>query len=126
MTFQYSSLGYMVASTLPAELYGIPFDQYVQHEILTPLGMGDTTFDTDFAARTGRRSDGFIRQRQHLPTCGKEGGIGLGRRSCHGTHANIGFGNLGEGRMKDHLGIISSTSDMVSRLVCEYRRCADT
>jgi hypothetical protein len=33
----------MVASTLPAELYDIPFNQYVQHGNLTPLGMGDTT-----------------------------------------------------------------------------------
>lgn len=115
---------YMVASTLPEHLYGIPFKEYVQDNILRPLGMRDTTYDVKAALETGYRADGFVRRHQNLSACIEEGKIAgggyssgcLGETACNGwfVKAEDAEWNAGPG------GIITSGRDMVRSLFYLY------
>lgn len=112
--FQYSNTGYLVASTIPERLYGIPFTQYVQNHLLSPLGMRDTTYDPKVAARTGRRVDGFVRSGQDPKACAADGVEGLRGKTCQGDHVNIGWHTRSRDTIAGQGGIISSSRDMVS------------
>lgn len=113
--WQYNNLAYVVASSFPEYLYGIPYTTYVQKNIFAPLGMNDTTYDVDKAIRSGRRSDSFMRRHQNVSACVDDvDGTKFGK-SCQGEMVNIGW-------MKETMrdagagGVISSARDMASCL----------
>jgi CubicO group peptidase (beta-lactamase class C family) len=61
--FQYCNLGYLVAGHLVETLSGVPWEEYVQSRLLTPLGMGRSNLsvgemlaDPDHATAYERRS----------------------------------------------------------------------
>jgi CubicO group peptidase (beta-lactamase class C family) len=65
--FQYCNLGYLVAGYLVEELSGLPWEQYVQSRLLTPLGMdrsnlsvGEMLADPDHATAYERRSGAVV------------------------------------------------------------------
>ncbi|MBI5668163.1 MAG: beta-lactamase family protein [Chloroflexi bacterium] len=45
VTFEYSNYGYAILGRIIANVTGVPYQTYIQDELLTPLGMMDTTFD---------------------------------------------------------------------------------
>ncbi|MBK8030285.1 MAG: beta-lactamase family protein [Chloroflexi bacterium] len=46
VTFEYSNLGYAILGRIVTNVAGMPYQAYVNREILTPLGMTSTTFDS--------------------------------------------------------------------------------
>ncbi|KAJ9091787.1 hypothetical protein QFC21_007090 [Naganishia friedmannii] len=118
--WQYNNLMYVVASTLPEHLYGTPFTQYVEENIFSPLGMGDTTYDLGAATQTGHRADAFVRHGQNLSACIEEGKVPgggysaecLGETACNGwfVRAEDAEWNAGPG------GVITSGKDMATWL----------
>lgn len=107
-SWQYNNLAYLVASTLPEHIYGIPFEKFVQERIFDPLGMTQTTYSP---ARKNR-SDAFMRKGMDLKACvGDLKGKSLSKE-CLGEAVNIGF--MREGAMNAGPGgIASSAKDMV-------------
>ncbi|KAF8189864.1 beta-lactamase/transpeptidase-like protein [Mycena galopus ATCC 62051] len=59
---QYNNRMYTVLSHLPQALLNITYEEYVQDNIFTPLGLADTTYFYADAVKTGRLADGFLRQ----------------------------------------------------------------
>lgn len=110
---QYTGLGYYVASMVPERLHGIPFTQYVQAQILSPLGMSDTTYDPEVAARTGRRTDGFVRERRELDKWAQDTGRDVASAECRGIPTNIGYWTKSKETIAAQSGVISSPRDMV-------------
>jgi CubicO group peptidase (beta-lactamase class C family) len=99
---------------VPERLYGIPFTQYVQDQILTPLGMSDTTYAPEVAGRTGRRADGFVRIARDLETFAKDAKRDVTSAACQGVATSIGFWTESKETIAGQAGIISSPRDMVS------------
>jgi CubicO group peptidase (beta-lactamase class C family) len=58
-TFQYSNLGLTLAGEIISERSGVPYERYVRHNILDPLGMGNTYPDIPEAHRGGRLATGY-------------------------------------------------------------------
>ena len=57
--FQYSNLGLTLAGELVRELSGVPFEEYVQGNVLDPLGLGDTRPRMPEELRGGRLATGY-------------------------------------------------------------------
>lgn len=57
--FQYSNLGLTLAGEIVAEVSGQPYGEYVQQNILTPLGLEDTTPEIPKEHRGGRFATGY-------------------------------------------------------------------
>lgn len=113
--WQYNNVAYTVASTFPEHLYGIAFEQYVQENIFTPLGMVDTTYDTEKATASGQRSDSFARKGMCLDGCMEDLDNPRIRKEYQGELVNVGF--LPQGAMSAGFGgIITSAKDMVRLL----------
>ncbi|MDR3295294.1 MAG: beta-lactamase family protein [Clostridiales Family XIII bacterium] len=55
--YRYSNLGYEILGALTAELSGVPFEVFVDENILKPLEMRDTTFLTWLRSAEGRAMD---------------------------------------------------------------------
>jgi CubicO group peptidase (beta-lactamase class C family) len=58
-TFQYSNLGLSLAGEIVREVSGVPYDEYVRQNILTPLGMRDTYPEMPEQHRGGQLADGY-------------------------------------------------------------------
>ena len=99
--FQYCNSGYLVASTIPEQLLGLPFTQFVQEKVFEPLKLQDTTYDPAWAKSTGRRADGFIRSK-------------TARHGLDLERTNIGWFTTSKITLAGQGGIISSACDMVS------------
>jgi CubicO group peptidase (beta-lactamase class C family) len=113
--WQYNNFAYAVASTFPEYLYGIAFEQYVEENILTPLGMMDTMYDGRRAIASGQRSDAFVRKGMRLDDCIHELDKRVIREEYQGELVNVGF--LPQGSMSaGGSGVITSARDMVRLL----------
>jgi CubicO group peptidase (beta-lactamase class C family) len=99
---------------VPERLYGIPFTRYVKEHILDPLGMSDTTYDPEVAARTGRRADGFVRTGRDLEAFAKDDEKDIASPECQGVATNIGFWTESKETIAGQSGLISSPRDIVS------------
>lgn len=107
-TWQYNNLAYIVASTLPEHIYGIPFENFVQERVFDPLGMTQTTYSP---ARTNR-SDAFVRKGMDVEACVEDLSGKMLSMECLGESVNIGF--VREGAMNAGPGgVVSSARDMV-------------
>jgi CubicO group peptidase (beta-lactamase class C family) len=107
-TWQYNNLGYIVASTLPEHIYGIPFETFVKERIFDPLGMTET----GYSPSSVNRSDAFVRRGMDLLACVQdlEGTTFSGK--CLGESVNIGPTPGGE-MIAGAGGVVSSAKDMV-------------
>lgn len=113
--WQYNNFAYAVASTFSEYLYGIAFEQYVQENILTPLGMMDTMYDGRRAIASGQRSDAFVRKGMCLDECNQDLDGKKIRKEYQGEMVNVGF--LPQGAMSaGGAGVITSAKDMVRHL----------
>jgi CubicO group peptidase (beta-lactamase class C family) len=124
--WQYNNLAYIVASTFSEHIYGIPFETYVEDNILAPLGMNATSYDGALAKASGRRSDSFVRRGMDVGACLDDLKTGKGKigRRCQGELVNVGF--VHEGRMNAGPGgIITSGNDMVRPCPFSSRSHAD-
>ncbi|WP_414660848.1 serine hydrolase domain-containing protein [Horticoccus sp. 23ND18S-11] len=78
--FEYSNLGYALLGAIISQVAGVPYQQYITREILTPLGMKDTVweFSTVPAAKLalGYRSAGAGWQLEPLLHDGSYGAMG--------------------------------------------------
>lgn len=57
--FQYSNLGLTLLGEIIAQVSGVPFDQYIQENILNPLQMADTRTSMPESLWRGRLSTGY-------------------------------------------------------------------
>ena len=53
--WQYSNIGFEVLADLIAKVSGVPFEDYIQRQILTPLGMRKSTLQHDMTAALAAR-----------------------------------------------------------------------
>ncbi|TMJ19516.1 MAG: beta-lactamase family protein [Alphaproteobacteria bacterium] len=66
--FEYSNLGYALLGRIVTNVSGRPFEDYIQSEIMRPLGMNDTGYDVSrvprdrFAAGWRWENDAFVRE----------------------------------------------------------------
>jgi len=70
--FQYSNLGMALAGHIVGEVSGIPYDQYVEENILNPLGLENTSPEIPLHKRNGQLATGYsgkLREggRKHIP-----------------------------------------------------------
>ncbi|KAF8316077.1 beta-lactamase/transpeptidase-like protein [Clavulina sp. PMI_390] len=73
--FQYTNWGYMTLAHIISVLSRQSFHSFVDQHIFAPLNLTRTTYNTSFAASTGRFAEGFITVRRGVPK--DEGGIGF-------------------------------------------------
>lgn len=107
-TWQYNNLGYIVASTLPEHIYGIPFETFVKERIFDPLGMTETSYSP---ARVNR-SDAFVRRGMDFLACLQDLEGKALSSGCLGESVNIGPTPTG-GMHAGPGGVVSSAKDMV-------------
>lgn len=55
---EYSNLGYALLGRIVSNVSGMRYQDYIRRQIMTPLGMGSTTYDI-FASPTDRRAIGY-------------------------------------------------------------------
>jgi CubicO group peptidase (beta-lactamase class C family) len=80
---KYSNLGYQLLGEIVHRVSGTPYTQYVQREILTPLGMTSTTFEPIPERLAGRIATGYsgrtfsdeLEAAPHVAGVGAEGGL---------------------------------------------------
>lgn len=58
MAMEYSNLGYATLGRIIGKVSGVPYQDYIRREIMTPLTMASTSFDI-FASPTARRAIGY-------------------------------------------------------------------
>jgi CubicO group peptidase (beta-lactamase class C family) len=107
-SWQYNNIAYLVASTLPEHIYGIPFETFVQERIFDPLGMTETTYTVP----RENRSDAFKRRRMDLQACEEDLKENSFSRECLGESVDIGWMPVGE-MMAGPGGVVTSARDMV-------------
>lgn len=80
LAFEYSNLGYALLGRVLTNVSGEPYQAFVRHTILEPLGMARTTFDAFEAARDdfawGYRLDEGAWSRERLEPDGEVGAMG--------------------------------------------------
>ncbi|KAF8514430.1 beta-lactamase/transpeptidase-like protein [Hysterangium stoloniferum] len=59
-TAQYNNHMYVVASHIISKMTGMPFVSYVYRNIIVPIGLSSTTYNTCWAEESGKLVDGFI------------------------------------------------------------------
>lgn len=63
---------YMVASSVIEAETGIPYSEYLEHEIISKLPFRDATINSTKAQSTGHLAEGFVRVARNA----SEGGLG--------------------------------------------------
>jgi serine-type D-Ala-D-Ala carboxypeptidase/endopeptidase len=58
LSMEYSNLGYAILGRIVSNVSGLRYEDYIQREIMAPLGMASTGYDI-FASPIGRRSIGY-------------------------------------------------------------------
>lgn len=117
-TFQYTNAAYLIATTVPENLYGVPFAEYIQENMLDKLNMTNTYLDLAVTPPEEKRSQGFARKNQQVGACIQdEHKIGFSR-SCLEDKVNIGYFDYKLERLHGHWGVISNARDMVRK--CLY------
>lgn len=58
LAMEYSNLGYATLGRIVGNVSGVPYQDYIRREIMTPLGMSSTTYDV-FASPQSRRALGY-------------------------------------------------------------------
>lgn len=104
----------------------VPYWDFVQENILNPLGMSLTTYDLTSATESGRRADGNIRQGRNMTRCAEFlQGLDWSKipqdrdfkvdPSCMGDRKSIGWPTRGEAPSQAGPGgVITCARDMVS------------
>lgn len=111
--WQYNNIAYVVASTFPEHLYGVPYERYVEENIFSPLGLGDTMFDVGRAGASGRRAEAFVRTGMDVDACKRDlKGMGWSEK-CRGTRVNLGQVPHQSRMFAGPAGVITSAKDMV-------------
>jgi CubicO group peptidase (beta-lactamase class C family) len=65
--FHYANYGFDLAGYILQERSGVPFEDYVRERVLEPLGMSDSTFDLEAAARAQNRAVGHNTRGADVP-----------------------------------------------------------
>jgi len=102
--WRYNNEHYIVLAHIILTLTGIPYADWVRKHIFEPIGMDSATNDSHDAARTGRRTDGFVRSGLDRR---QKGSMGIARGIGWWTESD-GMWCLGPG------GIAMSAKDGVS------------
>ena len=81
LAFEYSNLGYALLGRVLTNVSGEPYQAYLRHTFLEPLGMAHTTFDAPAAAAHGDyafgyRLDGVTWSRERIEPDGEVGAMG--------------------------------------------------
>jgi CubicO group peptidase (beta-lactamase class C family) len=80
IAFEYSNLGYALLGRVITNVSGEPYQRFIRHTLLQPLGMTRTTFDAFEAARGdfawGYRCDSNVFSRERLEPDGEVGAMG--------------------------------------------------
>lgn len=63
--FHYSNSGYLVLGAIIEKVAGVPYVQFLQDNILTPLGMKDTGYDS-WTQIIPKRASGYVRRKGQL------------------------------------------------------------
>jgi serine-type D-Ala-D-Ala carboxypeptidase/endopeptidase len=58
LAMEYSNLGYAILGRIISNVSGVRYEDYIQRELMAPLGMASTGYDI-FASPVGRRSIGY-------------------------------------------------------------------
>jgi len=117
-TFQYNNMHYATAALIVGRLSGLEYTQFVRKHILEPVGMTDTTYSCEEAARSGKRSDGWLKRGVNETRCRETfTGVDSLDASCTGRAVSFGWWSTGECTWTAGMGgIISSAVDQAKWL----------